>query len=351
MNADVTEAPSAPDATSLAGRRIDRRMIGSLYAGNLISPAARDHALALIEPPRNWGLWASRILTVFGVALMLAGIVYFFAFNWDHIPPLAKLAGIAGLMLAAIAGVGVYGLAHPVGRIATTVATVLTGVFLAVFGQIYQTGADAWGLFYAWALLTLPWALLSTSAPTWAVWLTVADLAIWLWWEQVHPRGSDSYGGLNLSIMLFDGAFLVAREILARWRFDWVAGRWTRLFLALPVLATATMALLAVIVDHYGEKSLQSAAAGVAAAAYVAVFIVYRRLLPDVWILAAAVVGACIVVVVGIFEVLNRASPGADVGAFFLTGLLTLVVFALGVAWLRAVARDIETREEATHHG
>ncbi len=43
------------------------------------------------------------------------------------------------------------------GKAALLLATLLLGVFLALFGQTYQTGADPWQLFANWALLILPW--------------------------------------------------------------------------------------------------------------------------------------------------------------------------------------------------
>ena len=43
-------------------------------------------------------------------------------------------------------------------------ASVLVGVLLAVIGQVYHTGADAYSLFAAWTLLILPWTLASRSA-------------------------------------------------------------------------------------------------------------------------------------------------------------------------------------------
>src|SRR5690606_25106025 len=38
-------------------------------------------------------------------------------------------------------------------------AAIATGTLLALVGQIYQTGADAWQLFLLWAVLLLPWVL------------------------------------------------------------------------------------------------------------------------------------------------------------------------------------------------
>ncbi|MBC8290414.1 MAG: DUF2157 domain-containing protein, partial [Planctomycetes bacterium] len=54
------------------------------------------------------------------------------------------------------------------------------GVFLAVFGQVYQTGADEWLLFAGWAGLILPWTALSRFEALWILWLATDTFALCL---------------------------------------------------------------------------------------------------------------------------------------------------------------------------
>ena len=126
----ITEQAAEQTTTGLDDLAVDRRALDALLARGLISTAARDHALGLIEPPRDWGLWAGRLIAVVGAALVLAGIVYFFAFNWAAIPPLAKLGGIALGIAAAIATAAVLGLDHAAAGYATSAATV-TATFVS----------------------------------------------------------------------------------------------------------------------------------------------------------------------------------------------------------------------------
>lgn len=120
-------------------------------------PAARYAEAAYALRDRDlWSVWAVRLLMALGTGHVLAGIVFFFAFNWADMSPFAKFATIqGGIALAAIAAI-VSGLDRPVGQSLLIAASVLTGVLLAVFGQIYQTGADAYELFVGWALLIVP---------------------------------------------------------------------------------------------------------------------------------------------------------------------------------------------------
>ena len=70
----------------------------------------RRRALALVGPPRRWALWATRWLTGAGAALVLTGIVFFFAFNWARLAPVHKFvlieAGLVASGLVLLAGHG-----------------------------------------------------------------------------------------------------------------------------------------------------------------------------------------------------------------------------------------------------
>ena len=45
------------------------------------------------------------------------------------------------------------------GKAALLAASLFVGALLALIGQIYQTGADTFEMFAAWAALILPWVL------------------------------------------------------------------------------------------------------------------------------------------------------------------------------------------------
>ena len=334
MTEDVIEAP-------LADLRVDRRIVDRLSARGLVSAAARDFALDAIEPARRWGVWVSRLLTVVGTSLALAGIVYFFAFNWDRIPPLTKLAALAALIAAAVVTVAIVGFGRLVSDAAASAAVMLVGVFLAVFGQIYQTGADAWQLFAGWAALTVVFALLAGSAAAWAVWLAVANVAIVLWWDQTQPWDVTHHAGRSLSLIGFDGAFLAMREILVGRGIAWPAPRWTRVYLALPVLIAVTLLGLNLLDRHRDFGTLARVAAGVVPAVFVAAWLAYRRLWPDVAVLAATAIGAAVLLDFALFDLLTGGGRNSDIGTFFLMGFATLGIFGGAVAWLRAVAREM----------
>lgn len=336
MTDEAIGALDGPETVIMDRRRIDR-----LAAAGRISAEARDFALELIEPPRRWGVWAGRLMTVVGAAMVLAGIVWFFAFNWDAIPPLAKLGGIAVLLAAAVAGVLIGGFDRLSADVAGTASVLLVGVFMAVDGQIHQTGADAWQLFAGWAVLTLGWALTLRSAAAWALWIAVAHVALLFWWDQARPAHI-RISSLELGLIVFDGGLLALREVLVARGHRWPAARWTRFYLALPILAAIVMAMLELIGAHYGYDLADWTTVVVAPAALAALLVVYRRVLPDLAMLSATAIAGCGIVDHVLFQVMMANRRGDDIGAFFMLGLTTLGLFAAAVTWLRGVARSLE---------
>ncbi len=70
--------------------------------------------------------------------------------------------------IVATAGATLWtGIDTVVGKLLLTAAAVLTGIVLATFGMVYQTGADSFMLFRGWFILILPWVLISRFQPLW----------------------------------------------------------------------------------------------------------------------------------------------------------------------------------------
>jgi len=199
----------------------------------------------------DWSTWARHALLALGAGHLLAGIIFFFAYNWDDLPVLAKFALVeAGIIISALSAF-FLGMDRPAGQALLIGASVLTGVLLAVIGQVYQTGADAYELFATWVLLILPWTLASRSAAHWLVWLIVTYLAIGLYGLQVLIP-ADRLDGTELLLILgaVSAALLAVRELVCRSGVPWLAARWTRL---VPAFATLLFTFLPAIEYVIGE--------------------------------------------------------------------------------------------------
>ena len=118
--------------------------------------------LASSPEPAVWRRLLDRVGLLGGVALLIAGVVYIVAFNWSGLGRFSQLSVGTAPFLIAVA-VGAWR-ADLVGQVGFAAAAFLVGPILVIYSQLYQTGADTWQLFAAWAALALPWALLSRTS-------------------------------------------------------------------------------------------------------------------------------------------------------------------------------------------
>lgn len=285
-----------PSATRLPGDDLPYALV---RAGLL--PASRYlEAVGVVRDGVYWRRWGQNALLSLAVGQVLAGILFFFAFNWADLPPFAKLGLIQGGIVLCIAGTWVGRSRRFVLEALLTAAAMLVGIVLAVFGQIYQTGADAYTLFVGWALLILPWVALSGALGPWVLWLAVtgvggatyaAQIAVPMDWIPPEPVAA--------LLALFYTAALAAREIGARRGIAWLRPRWPRRLLAAVVLGLTYTAAAAVVLDDRPEP------AGWLAIAAFAVALAGLGLAGKLWrdlplVVLAALAGAGFVSVIGV---------------------------------------------------
>jgi len=241
----------------------------ALLRTGLLPPARYLEALGLVRDDGFWRRWARNALLALAVGQILAGIVFFFAFNWADLPPFAKLGLIQGGIVLCVAGAWVGRANRLAWETLLTAAAVLVGVLLAVFGQIYQTGADAYTLFVGWALLILPWVALSRALVPWVLWLAVvgvggatyaAQIAIPVGW--VEP---EAVSGL---LALYYAAALALRELGARRRIGWLRPLWPRRLLAATILGLTFSAAAPAVLEFTPGPFRLSAVAPFALAAF-----------------------------------------------------------------------------------
>jgi uncharacterized membrane protein len=64
-------------------------------------------------------------------------------------------------------------------------ASVLVGVLFSVFGQIYQTGADAFDFFLGWTVFIFIWAVVAEFAPLWLILTLLVNTTVVFYAQQV----------------------------------------------------------------------------------------------------------------------------------------------------------------------
>ena len=162
-----------------------------------------------------------------GTVALASAIIFFFAFNWDDLPRMAKFGLVEAAIVAALLACWRVDLDSMPGKAVLMLLSLLTGALLALTGQIYQTGADTYELFGWWAVLILPWVLVGRFSPLWLVWLALLNLTVHFYfsigWE-THPLFWTLFALNSLALVAWEaGASL--RPGLASGQLAAAAGR------------------------------------------------------------------------------------------------------------------------------
>ncbi len=163
------------------------------------------------------------ILLWMGSLFIMSGTIFFFAYNWDEIHKFVKLGLVLILTLGAITihlnSVQESLIAH----ITLWMAIVGIGIELTVFGQVYQTGADAYNLFVAWSIFAFGFVIVSSSSINWFTYLILLNLTISLYISQSLHIDFNSTIAIKIIFNIFTTAilyFLIEKKKLLY--FNWL---------------------------------------------------------------------------------------------------------------------------------
>lgn len=157
--------------------------------------------LALKPQLQDWFWLAQRLLLSGAVILAASALIFFFAHNWPLMHYLSKLllAAVVVLIAGMIATFTPY--QSQLQKAALLGTALSTGALLALIGQIYQTGADIWQLFAAWAALITPLVLLSKSRLSYLLWFALIELALLRYLDLSFLRWLTSFSNSTLIIL------------------------------------------------------------------------------------------------------------------------------------------------------
>ena len=185
---------------------------------------AQKHS-GLIPTKDEWLLFADFLMSGMGTIFLLAGIVFFFAFNWDDLSKWHRFAIVEGAVIISTVLVFILNIDKWAGRLALGASTILLGVALVVVSQEYQTGADSYRLFQIWLMLITGWVLISRWNIMYLIWMVLLNITIGFYWEQIIAT---DWEWLNLLILLINASFVFLWDSIAlRTRFKFMLeGRW-----------------------------------------------------------------------------------------------------------------------------
>jgi len=315
------------------------RALRKLRQEGLLHEHAFIVASRMVRSTSDWFEWARRMLLFFGSALILAGVIYFFAYNWSKMGHFLKFALIEAGIVACILGSHFRGISRPSGKILLLSSSVLVGVLLAVYGQTYQTGADAFELFMGWAVLILGWVIISEFSPLWLIWLILLNIGVTLYWKQVgNPAYSIRHEFLSLALAFLNGIALAFYEIGLQQGLKWLGKRWLRSILLTGSLIALTLPTLGLIVVPGEAKGITMFVALAWGMTATGGYLYYRYELRDMIPLAIIISNACIILLTLLGKGLFHGIRGSEAGLFLLFSLIILAVVSMAVFLLRSIA-------------
>lgn len=318
---ESSEVPATPDA------------ILALRGQEGFPEAALRRALEIaLEPPGRaaWRDFLDRALLVLGAALVTSGIGFFFAFNWEALGHLARLGLVQAAVVAAALGAWRLGPERTPGAVLLVVAALLVGPVLGVYGQIYQTGADAYELFLGWTLLILPWAVAGRNSAMALLVAVLVNVTANLAWIQLWDRSSWGEADFHLAMFALDGALWGLWEFLRRGAPgpSWV----TRALVAACLLHLTIPSVLAIADEPTGWPGT---ALAVLAAFLVGVFTLLRRWDRDLFLPALGFAAAITVLTTGACRIFLYDRAASELGLLVVGFLVLAQVTGAAVALRR----------------
>lgn len=164
-----------------------RRTIEQLLQQDILplknAEAAATH-LEVYPSKRTWLDFFDKALLIIGAVALVLSLVFFIAYNWQNLGKIGKFALVEGALAITIAIYVALSFRRQfqlIRQLLLLIASIITGSLLALFGQIYQTGADTWQLFFVWAILITPWVMIGRFPALWLLWLGLINAFLLLY--------------------------------------------------------------------------------------------------------------------------------------------------------------------------
>lgn len=314
----------------------DRRRLAALIDHNAIESGQIEQALAFIGIPPTGAQWLrflDRSLLWLGILAMSVAAIFFVAYNWDGMGRTGRFALVEGGLVVTIAAYWVYAQTPRLAAALLTMACLLVGALLALFGQTYQTGADPWQLFALWAALIFPWVLVAGSPGLWLFWVCLINLAVSLycrvmpgwsvsgWDDTLAAQWAQMF--VNIAVLCLWEIWLIRARSAVRWPVRVVA-----ILAGVPATWLAVMSILSVD-EGWGGLILW-------ALWMTALVGFYRRVRLDLFMLAGFCLSGIVVVTTAMGRFLLQ---GVDYGGFLVLALLVLMAGAGSASWLNTLNR------------
>lgn len=324
--------------------------LASLFQTDAISLDAWTPAQDMVsETPsaKDWLKFGNLLLTGLGTILLLAGILFFFAFNWDDLSKWQRFAVVEGAVILSTVLAFFFNLDKWTGRLALGASAILLGVALAVISQEYQTGADSYRLFQVWLMLITGWVLISRWNIMYLIWMVLLNVTIGFYWEQII-RGD--WQTFNIIVLSLNAGFVFLWDGIAKLsKFKFMQdGRWFLYIFMAVALSHGTSMMGDYIFDSrvFGEST--TFAPIVYLGLLVLTFGFYTLVKRDLLMLTFSALSVLVVSVIWIGRILAEGMWENDgwVIFFFIMGGITVGLTAVLIKGLQAIRNKWEEKND-----
>jgi len=230
---------------------IEREDIHIISRHSNLSPESIDTLLKnnVYSSRQDWRKFLRLFFISLGVGFTTIGILFFFAYNWADLHKFIKIGLVEAGVIILTCIVLFTKIRVEIKNIFLTGASVLVGVLFAVFGQIYQTGANAFDFFLAWMVFIMLWVFIANFAPLWLIFITLINTTFILYTEQV----AEDWSVILVFTLLYvlNGLILVFFLITKDTKIKIDAPDWSTNIMTFTAVTFGTMGIIAGIFDKY----------------------------------------------------------------------------------------------------
>lgn len=197
---------------------------------------------------KEWKKFLQSFFVTLGAIFSTTGVIFFFAYNWADLHKFIKIGIVQVLLISLVSFELLSKLNNRVKNILLTASSVLVGVLFAVFGQVYQTGANAYDFFLGWTVFVFLWVFISNFPPLWLLFLVLINTTFIFYSEQVASNWSTILVFTVLAFM--NMLFLITAILVPKYRPRINVPYWFSNSVAMAVIAFATLGIVIGIFDQ-----------------------------------------------------------------------------------------------------
>ena len=293
-------------------------------------------AVKVTPEGKCWRTFIDHLLLWLGGLALAFAVMFFIAYNWKDLGDFVKFGMVEGVIALAIAAYCKFTEDSIASKVSLLVATISLGVLLALYGQTYQTGADPWQLFFNWALLMVPWAIIGRFSAIWIVWVALMNVSIisyYLTFRGIFGFVFSSESAMLWIAFLFNTLAFIAWQLLAT-IWQWLEERWAIRLLAVGSGVPLTWLVIFSIFDQREVAGYP----GLAWALWlVAMYYIYRKVKLDLFMLA----GCCLsTITVSVSFLGKHMLRHGEAGAFLLLAFIVIGMGGGAALWLKNIYRE-----------